>query len=304
MKRLLCSILILLSGASVAMAQELNCKVKVLADKIQNTDRSVFTTLERNITEFINNRKWTTDEFAGTERVDCTMLINLTGKEGDDIYTATINIQASRPVYGSSYSTSTVNYVDRSLRFRFSEYTPLQFDDNRVSGSDVLASNLTATLAFYSYLILALDYDSFSPSGGTNLLKRAQNIVSNAPDGDGISGWKAFENKFNRYWLIDQLLSPRFTSFRQLWYSYHREALDDMYEKPVESRQKVLAAVNMLNVLNRENPASAVVQFFFASKSDEMLRILAQSSKQERLVYAPILAQMDVPNAAKYNNIK
>ncbi len=294
-------------SSKATTAQELNCKVKIGHDKIQNTDQQVFTAMERAVTDFINSRKWTADEWAPTERVECNILINLTGKDATDpdVYTATLSIQASRPVYNSGYSTPTINYVDRDVVFRFSQYNQLQFDDNRVNNGDALASNLTAILAYYAYLTLALDYDSFSPSGGSALYKKAQNIVSNAPEqGNTIHGWKAFEEKRNRYWMVDQILSPRYENFRKYWYSMHREGLDIMYNKPAEGRAKLLAGIAILNQLQKDNPGSSLIQFFFNAKSDEVMRNVAQSPQAERALYIPQLVTMDVSNAGKYNDLK
>ena len=291
---------------NAAVAQELNCKVRIMHDKIQNTDQAVFTTMERNISEFINARKWTTDDWKPAERIDCNLLINLTSKDATDqeLFGATFSISATRPIYNSGYTSPLINYMDRDMVFHFSQYTPLQFDDNRVAGSDPLASNLTAMIAYYSYMILGFDYDSFSPTGGTAMFKKAQNVVTNAPEASGIRGWKAFEDKRNRYWMVDQILSPRFDNLRKYWYTYHREALDMMYTKPAEGRTKVLSGIKMLSQLQKDNPDAGVMQFFFAAKSDELMRILAQAPREERAQYIPLLSVMDVVNATKYNNLR
>lgn len=300
----LCSVLFLLLLTTSVGAQELNCKVKVLGEKIQSTEKSVFTALERGITDFLNSRKWTSDDFSQDERIECTILINLTGKSGEDVYDATMNIQASRPVYNSGYNTSIFNFLDRKLRFRFSEFSTFNFDDNRVTGNDALASNLTATLAFYAYMILGLDYDSYKLNGGEPLFKRAQNVVTNAPEGDGIQGWKAFEDKTNRYWMVEQMLNPRFNDFHQVWYAWHRQGLDYMSSKPEEGTAKILAGLNLLSRINQENPNSAVIQLFFTAKSDEITRILAQKGRQERTPFIGLLSAMDPANNQRYNALK
>ena len=299
--------LLLLACCEPAGAQELNCKVKILHEKITGTDAQVFTTMERSVTEFLNTRKWTNDDFAINERIDCNVLINITAKDASDpdLYSATFNISATRPVFNSSYSSPTVNYIDRDFVFHYSQFTPLQYDDNRVSGPDPLASNLTAFLAFYAYIVIGLDYDSFSPEGGSTMLKKAQNIVSNAPEyGKTIAGWKAFEDKHNRYWFIDQLLSPRFTTFRSYWYTMHREGLDVMFNKPAEGQAKVLAGINTINQLQKDNPGSVLIQFFFNAKSDELTRIVAQVPPADRTKYINILSQADVTNATRYNSLR
>jgi hypothetical protein len=288
-------------------AQEFNCKVTLRHDKITGVDQKVFTGMEKAINEFINTHKWTTDEFAPGEKIDCNMLINLIGNNvnGDvDAYTATINIEASRPVYNTSYTSPLINYIDKDVTFHYSQFNTLNFDDNQITGTDAMSSNLTAILAYYCYTILGLDYDSFSPNGGTNFLKKAQNIVNNAPDGKGISGWKAVESTRNRYWIIDQLLNNRFEDVRSFWYTMHREGLDSMYAKPNESRTRILVNLKKLYNVNKENPNSILLQFFFNAKSDEIIHLLAQASKQERLPYITLLSSIDVPNAAKYNSYR
>lgn len=307
MLKKLFSILLLTMVGVVAKAQELNCTVKVMHDRIQNVDKTLFVNMEQAITEFMNTRKWTGDQYGPNEKISCNILINVTGTlDGvENGFLGTINIQASRPVYNSSYNSPIVNFIDRDLKFSYSQFAPLQFNDNRVSGNDPFASNLTAILAYYSYLIIGLDYDSFEPNGGTPYFKKAQNVVNNAPEqGKSITGWKAVEGNKNRYWIIDQILNPRFKAFRSYWYTLHREGLDNMYEKPEESQQVILKGINTLSQLQRENPGAILLQFFFNAKSDEMASVLAQIPKDKRGLYITMLQQVDVPNAQKYSSLK
>lgn len=305
MLKKLFSIIVLCACTLVANAQELNCKVKVMYDRIQGVDKQVFLGMERAITEFMNTRKWTNDQYTATERINCNILINLSKKVDENTFEATMNIQATRPVFNTSYNTSLINYIDKEVVFTYSQFAPLQFADNRVSGNDALSSNLTALLAYYTYIILGLDYDSFAPTGGTEYLKKAQNIVNNAPEqGKTIKGWKAVDGNKNRYWLIDQLLNPRFAQVRSYWYALHREGLDNMYTKPTEARKVILDGILKLGQVNRENPSSILIQFFFNAKSDDMIGVVAQLPQQERGPYIGMLQQMDVPNAQKYNSLK
>lgn len=286
-------------------AQELNCKVKVMADKIQGVDKEVFTSLQRNITEFMNTRKWTNDQYQPNERIDCNILINLTGRLDQDVYEATFNIQATRPVYNSGYTSPLINYIDKDFKFKYNQYTPLQFDDNRVSGNEPYTANLTAMLAFYAYLTLGLDYDSFSPNGGSDLLKKAQNVVNNAPEqSKTIVGWKAVDGNKNRYWIMDQLLNPRFKDIRGIWYNIHRQGLDNMYAKPDESRKLILETLPKLVQINKDNPSSILMQFFFNAKCDEFASLVSQEETTDRPKYIAMLQQVDVPNIQKYNSIK
>lgn len=309
MKRIIFSTLILLLCIVAADAQELNCKVTIMRDKITGAgvDPQVFTSMQQAIADFVNTRKWTTEEYTATERIECNIFINLTANNigGDpNGFSGTFSIQASRPVYNASYTSSILNFVDKDFAFKFSQFNPLNFDDNRVNGIDPLTSNLTAVVAYYCYLVLAMDYDSFSPSGGTSLLKRAQNIVNNAPDGKGVSGWKPVENNRNRYWLVDQMLNQRFQDVRNFWYSMHREGLDSMYTKPNEARSRILTGIKKLYQVNRENPSSILMQFLFNAKSDEIMKLLEMTPRSERQQYITLLAVLDVPNSAKYNALK
>lgn len=306
MLKKLCNITLMLClFSAAAMAQEFNCKVKVMRDKILNVDKEIFTNMERSITEFLNTRKWTNEQYNPAEKIDCNILLNLTKVTDGDIFEGTLNIQSSRPVFNTSYTSPTVNFIDRELRFKYSAFTPLQFDDNRVSGNDAMSANLTAVLAYYMYLTLGLDYDSFELNGGSDYFKKAQNVVNNAPEqGKNITGWKAVEGNRNRYWIVDQLLSPRFKYFREYWYTLHRSALDNMYTKPEESRMMILDGLVKLAQMHRENPGSILMQFFFNAKGEEMMSIVAQVPKEKRLIYITMLQQMDVPNAQKYANLK
>lgn len=309
LKKLFSMVLFSIAFSLRGSAQELNCVVTVLHDKITGTgiDPQVFSTMQKSITEFMNSHKWTSDEFAASEKIDCNILINLTGNNinsDPDSYNATLSIQATRPVYNSTYTTKLIDFVDKDVSFKFSPFTPIHFDDNQASGSDPMSGNLTAILAYYSYIVLALDYDSFSPNGGSTYLKKAQNVVNNAPDGKGVTGWKNVESTHNRYWIVDQMLNTRFSDIRKVWYSMHREGLDSMYAKPAEARTRILSNIRKLYDVNRENPSSVYIQFFFNAKSDEIIHLLAQAPKNERSQYITLLDALDVPNLAKYNALR
>ncbi len=306
MKIFFTTITFLLAFCAEVVAQEINCKVSIRRDRILNVDQQVFSDMERAISTFINNRKWTTDEFAPAEKIDCTIMFNLTAKLDGvaDGYEATMNIQATRPVYNTGYNTSIVNFVDRDANFKFNQFSPLVFDDNRVGSSgDGLTDNLAATLAYYIYIVLGLDYGSYALNGGAPYFKKAQNIVNNAPEGKGIIGWKAVEGTKNRFWLIEQIQNPRFAEFHKYWYTMHRLGLDVFYDKPVEARKNILGGIGIMQKLNRENPNSILVQFFFNAKSTEYLNLLGDMPLTERQPYIIQIAQADVSNAQKYQNL-
>ena len=285
-------------------AQEFNCNVSIIHAEIRNVDPQVFTTMEQSVREFVNNRKWTNTAFRAEEKIDMNILLQLSERVGEDGYKGRITINATRPVFNTSYASPTVNFVDRDLTFRSSQYTPLTFDDNRVTGPDALASNLTAVIAYYCYIVLGLDYDSFEPNAGDAYFKKAQNVVSNAPEGSGIGGWRAVESRTNRYWIIDQILNPRFVTFRSYWYSMHRKGLDNLYSKPDSARQAVLGGIPLLSQLQRENPGSILLQFFFNAKSDEIIKMLAALPREERAPYIAALSVIDVTNVRKYDALK
>ena len=301
------NIFIILLCPWFALAQELNVKVEIKHDKLTGIDASVFNTMQRNISEFMNSHKWTTDEFAPNEKIDVNILFNLSGRvSGDaDGFSGTMNIQSSRPVYNTTYTSPMVNYVDKDIIFSFSQYVPLQFDDNHITGTNTLSSNLTAILAYYAYLIIGLDYDSYALLGGTAYFKKAQNVVNNAPDGSGITGWKVMDGTKNRNWLVDQILNTRFEDIRKYWYTMHREGWDNMYSKASEAKQKIFSGVFKLANINKENPNAIYMQFFFNAKSDEFLKLIpTMGGPAERGSVIAILSQMDVANTQKYNALK
>ena len=305
MLKKLFSVIVLCAAALTSQAQELNCKVKILHNAIQNVDKQVFTGMERAISDFLNNRKWTSDQYNTSEKIECNIMLNLTKRVDEDMYEATMTIQASRPVYNAGYTSPTVNFLDKEVVFKYSQFTPLEFNDNRITGNDAMVSNLTALLAFYTYVILGLDYESFQKEGGTDLFKKAQNIANNAPEqGKTISGWRPVEGNRNRYWLVDQMLNPRFQFFREYGYRLHRDALDHMSNKPEESRKLIVDGLPKLVQLQRENPGAILIQFFFGAKSDELASVVAQVPKEQRTNYITMLQQLDVPNAQKYNALK
>jgi hypothetical protein len=303
MKKISTSFLLLCAILQTALAQEINCKVSIRHDRITNVDNQVFVDMERAIATFINTRKWTTDDYAPQEKIDCIIMFNLTSKLSDveGGYEATMNIQATRPVFNTGFSTSLINYIDREANFKFNQFSPLVFDDNRVGASgEGITDNLGCMLAYYVYMVLGLDYDSFSMNGGNIYFKKAQNIVNNAPEGKGVRGWKAVEGTKNRYWLADQLLNPRFAEFHKYWYVMHRLGYDQFYDKPVEARKNILGGVSTMQKMNRENPNAILVQFFFNAKSTEFLNVLSDMPVADRIQYITQLSQADVTNAQKY----
>lgn len=286
-------------------AQELNCKVVVMGDQVTGVDAKVFKTLEQDASTFLNTRKWGNDVLDNKEKIECLFTIVLNKKiDGvEDGYVGRLSVQSTRPIFNSTYTSPMINYTDKDFSFKYTQYQPLDFNDNRVSGNDPLIANLTATIAYYAYLILGMDYDSFSQKGGTDFFNRAQNIVNNAPENKAIIGWKAAESQKNRYWLIDQIQNNRFVNLRTLVYKYHRLGLDMMSTEPEQARNNINTLFSVLQQINSENPASMLINFFITTKSEEIRNFLVMNSLSDRQKLVPILSIIDVSNASKYADL-
>ncbi|NIG53210.1 DUF4835 family protein [Chitinophaga sp. Cy-1792] len=287
-----------------AQAQEMRANITVVANQITGVDKKVFTTLQAALKEFVNNRRWADGAYTPAERIECNFMLNLTGEVSPGVYRGTLTVQATRPVYNSSYVTSILNLQDNNVVFRYTEFQPLDFSDTRVVANDPLASNLTAIMAYYTYVILGLDADSFSPRGGDAFFKRASNIVNNAPDGKDVSGWKAFEGQRNRYWLTDNLLNVKFSNFHDVMYQYHRMGLDVMYDDVTAGRGVVMNCINLLFAIYQDIPNSMLMQTFYSAKADEIMKIFSKAMPPEKARAAEMLAKMDIPNAGRYQAMK
>jgi hypothetical protein len=295
-------LLLIIAGVQQAThAQELQARVTINASRVSSqTDRKVFQTLQTAVYNMLNNRKWTNETFQTNERINCNFLINISEALGSNTYRATLVVQAARPVYNSSYESPLINWQDEDLIFKYVEFQPIEFNENRVSGSDPLASNLTATLAYYVYIILGLDFDSFSLRGGDPWFKKAQTIVNSAPEGRDITGWKAFDGIRNRYWLMENLTNNRYARVHDVIYHYYRQGLDNMYEKEGEALGAVLNSLNTLNSLNSEIPNTMFVPFFLQGKSNELVRMFKKATPEQKQRAREILSRIDIANANTY----
>jgi Domain of unknown function (DUF4835) len=283
--------------------QELNAKVSVNSSRVNNTvNKNVFQTLQNALTNFLNNRKWTADNFLPNEKIDCNFLLNLQSTDEPNVYSASLTVQAARPVFSTSYLSPLVNYQDEDVLFKYIEFKQFEFNENRVSGNDPQESNLTAIFAYYAYLILGFDYDSYSLKGGNAYFQKAQNIVNNAPESRGISGWKAFDGVRNRYWLVENMLNSRYAIMHDIMYNYYRLSLDKMYEDEAGARTQMMNVLNLLNNFNSDNPNTMINQFFFQGKSNEFIRIFSKAPQQDKMRAAELLQKMDITNAARYKN--
>lgn len=292
----------LIAGIHLAgRAQELRARVTLNASVVSSqTDKKVFQTLQTALTNLLNNRKWTNETFEPNEKIVCNFLINIKEQVSANTYRAAMVVQAARPVYNTSLETALINFQDDDFIFKYVEFQPVEFNENRVAGSDPLVSNLTATIAYYVYLILGLDFDSFSLRGGDAYFKKAQAIVSNAPEGRDISGWKAFDGLRNRYWLMENLTNNRYSAVHEAIYNYYRMGLDFMYENENDARNAIMNTLNAFNTLNNDIPNTMIVQFFFQGKSSELVKIFKKAPPEQKVRAREILSKVDLSNAATY----
>ncbi len=286
-------------------AQELQARFSVLASKVSTTtDRKVFQTLQTGLTNFLNNRRWTNDVFQPNEKIQCSFLLTIEQDLGNNVYKGKLTVQAARPIYNSSYDSPIVNFLDDNIVFKYIEFQPIEFNENRVQGNDPLVANITAVLAYYVNIIIGLDYDSFSPRGGDTYFQKAWNIVNNAPESRDVTGWKSFESLRNRYWLAENLNSSRFALVHDALYAYYRSGMDIFYENEEAGRSGILNCLNYLNTINSENPNSMVLQFFFQGKSNELVKVFSKATPEVKQRARDILTRLDITNTQAYKELK
>lgn len=294
MRRILIIGLILISFG--LKGQEFRCMVQVVSPSIQGTNRGVFETLQKSIMEFMNGQRWTEHKYKPEERIECNILINIREQIGSDEFKGTMQIQARRPVYNSSYSTTIFNYLDQSLHFRYIEFEPLIYNPANIE------SNLIGMLAYYAYVILGYDYDSFSQRGGTPYFQKAEQIV-NMSQNARESGWRSFESTRNRYWLVENMLNEYHVPLRNCFYQYHRRGLDLMAEKPEEGRSNMASSLELLQRVYRQRPNSFALGLFFDAKTEELLNVFSNSPSMERSRVVNILTEVDPANSEKYRKL-
>lgn len=273
--KIIIPILLLCLSYSVK-AQEINARVTINSDKVQGTNKQVFTTLENALNEFVNNKKWTDATFGVNERIECSMNITINDRPSDDSFKAEILVQARRPVYNSSYPTTILNFRDMQLDFNYVEFEQLQYTEN------TLENNLTATIVFYIYLILGLDFDSFAPLGGNAFLQQAMQIVNLAQSEASWNGWKPFDSQRNRHALATALTEKTGEGFRNMWYTYHRKGLDEMAANVDRGRTTVISLLPALTELKSSRPSSVLLSVFSDAKLDELVAIYSKATMQEK----------------------
>lgn len=282
-------------GTSAA-AQELNCRVQVIAPQIANIEASIFESLEENIQEFMNGRRWTNDDFQFEERIECTMQITISEAPSSTSFRGNIQVQSSRPVYNSDYNSAMLLVNDGDFEISWDGSSNIQFS------IDQYRDNLSSILAFYSYMILGMDYDSMALDGGTAHYLKAQTIVANAQN-SGPTGWKASQGNQNRYWLVENMLSQTFRPVRNCLYYYHRMGLDQLFDDVEAGRLAMADALIEMRQTHRIRPSSYNLQLFFLAKSDEILKVFGPAPEAEKTRLLPVLKQMDPGNISKYDRI-
>ena len=267
MTRLLLFLCILLNSLN-SYNQEIRCEVLVNSDLVNQTNQQIFVTLQKSIQEFMNSQVWTSQNWNVEERINCSIIINLTSYSGNN-FKGTLQVQSQRPIYESNYNSPILNFQDLDLNFSSEEFQPLFYNTNRFD------SNLISILSFYAYLIIGLDSDSFKPQGGQTFYVQAQKI-SNLAQQTKNSGWISSGNRKNRYWLIDSILSKTFEEFRTTNYQYHRMGLDMMTTDQFEAKTNIANSLLNFNELNKRRPNSFLIQLFFDAKSQEIVNIFSE----------------------------
>ena len=295
-------LLIVLSGLfSFGKAQEFNAKVTVSYAQIGSTvDKKVFQTLQTALLNFVNKRKWSADVFEMNEKIECSFLLNLQQVVEPNVYKGSLTIQAARPIFNTGYQSPLINFIDNDVTFRYVEFQPVEFNENRVSSAEPLTGNLSAIFAYYINIILGLDYDSYTPRGGDSYFQKANAIVNSAPDGRSISGWKAFDGQRNRYWLAENLQNSRYALLHDAIYTYYRQGFDKMIENEKDAREQLLNSFSMLNTLNTETPNLMMMPFFFQGKTDEIIRVFKKAPSPDKARVLDLCSRLDIPNVSKY----
>jgi hypothetical protein len=293
-------IMMSLTSALTLRGQELKCNVQVVTQQIQGTNKQVFQTLQTAIYEFMNNTTWTNHIYDLDERIECNLMFNITEQLSADEFKGTLQIQSRRPVFNTNYNTVMFNYMDKDIHFRYVEFEPLEFDETKH------LSNLTSLLAYYAYIIIGLDYDSFSYLGGSEFFQKAENIVNNAQNAREI-GWKSFESTEykNRYWLINNIVDDKYLPIRNFLYRYHRHGLDVMDEKVVEGRATIAESLEDLQEVYRDkpDPFMHLLRVVLDAKADEFVNIFSESFTEEKNRVLTILNEIDPSNQPKYQKI-
>jgi Domain of unknown function (DUF4835) len=286
--------LLFLGGSLYLQAQELIATVKVNVPKIQNVDAKVFRTLESQLNEFLNNTKWTDDVVEQEERIKINITLNISKELSATSFEAAMNIQASRPVYGTDYETPILNHADDRIEFTYEQFQPIQYTKNAP------LDNLTAIFSYYANYILGLDYDTFSSLGGETYFQTAQDIIRIAPQ---IDGWKPGTSNRNRYWMMENMLSPRMRGFREAQYLYHRMGLDVFSKNREDAQNRIIQALDEVNKASIGYPNAMITQMFVVAKSNEIIEMAKGFNKPLKIKTYDVMSKIDPANSSKYQQI-
>ena len=286
----------LLIASTSLYSQEINGSIQVSARQIEGTDREAFKELQQGLYEFVNNTVWTNYKFKLEERIECTILLTLNERISSDKYKGKLNLVLRRPVYKSNYNTTMLNYIDGDVTFDYSLGEPLLYAEGSFE------SNLTSMIAYYIYVFLGIDADSFTNLGGTQYYEKAQNIVQNAQSSSD-PGWKAFENMKNRYWLTENLLNSQYRPIRESIYEYHRTGLDEMYDDVSGGRRNIAESLKLLQKSDRAKPGSFLMRLYLDSKRDEIIKVFSEGDPKTKAEVVNIMKEIDPANGDKYQMI-
>lgn len=291
-------IVAILMFAGIAVnAQELNCTVKINYERITDANTQVFKTLERSLTDFVNNTRWTNRNFGRSEKIDCSMFFNVSAFDGQAM-TAVLQVQSSRPVHNSTYSSPVFNYNDKEVSFNYSEGQILNYNPNSFD------SNLVSLVAFYANMIIALDADTYAQAGGTEYYVAAQNIV-NLAQSSGYKGWNQGDGGLqNRYFMVYDVLSNTYSPFREALYAYHINGLDKMSESTKAGKEGLMAAVKTLSAVHKVRPNAFLTRIFFDAKSDELVAAFSGGPMITVTDLVENLNRISPLNSNKWSNIK
>ena len=288
--------IIVFGSTLLLQAQELNCSVIVNSNQVNQTNQQIFKTVERSLNDYVNKTKWTNKAYAINERINCNMLITVTGYNNNR-FDATIQIQSNRPVFNSTYETPVFNFQDKQFSFNYLEFEPLFYNDN------AFESNLVSVITYYVYIILGIDADTFENSAGSDFYNQARNIVSMAQSSNFI-GWKQVDGNRTRWMLIDNLLSNTFVEYRQAMYEYHRLGLDVMADNTIQAKEKINGSIRLLGNLNNKRPNSFLLQTFFDAKADEIASVFSGGPKYDIRQLTSTLNRIAPTYNSKWSNIK
>lgn len=280
-----------------SFSQELDCRIQINHQSLQGTTyEKVFQTMQRQLYEFINNTNWTNNVFARNERIECNLFITVSQAISSDEFKGKIQVTSSRPTYGASYLTPVFNYLDNDFQFKYVEEQPFEFNPN------ISNENLISVLAYYCYIIIGMDYDTFAPNAGSPYFQIAEKIVQNSQTA-AEPGWKAYENLKNRYWLVENLLNNQYSGFRDFNYQYHRVGMDRMSDKPNEARSAIESALESIRNVHRRKPGSFLMAIYTSTKCDEIINIFSEGFSDEKSRVFNIMKEIDPANSSKYERI-